>query len=117
MRKIILAGTVSLFALTGATCSAPAPGAPPALTQAQMQQNLQSALFILKTVGCIIDTAAQVAAPVVQISSNAQGQQILNAADASGKLLCAAPVLVPPTALPAPAPAGAPPATLAVPAA
>lgn len=114
MTKLALSGVAALALLSGCALISSAQTGQP-LNQAQVAQDMQSALFILKTAGCVLDTAAVTAAPIVAISGDAKGQQVLAATDAGGKLLCTA--TMPPTSLPVPAPANAPAATAAVPAA
>lgn len=107
MRKLLLAATC--IAVAGCqTGSAVAP-----LSQAQMQQNLNSALYFLQAGGCLASTLSAAAAPIVAIAADAKGNQVLSSVSATGASLCT--VTVPPIAVPAPAPANAAPATITVP--
>lgn len=81
------------------------------LTPAQVQANLASATYYLQAVGCLASTAASVASPVISISGDAQGNQVLSAVGQSGAKACS--LTVPATALPVPAPANAPAAAAA----
>jgi hypothetical protein len=82
------------------------------LDQAQVQQDLQTAQYILKVAGCAGVSASAVAAPIISIAGDPAGGQVLTAVSAAGEQLCATPIVVPPSALPVPAPANAPPATV-----
>lgn len=66
--------------------------------------------YLLSSAGCLSATAGAIAAPIVTIEGDEKGNQVLTAADASGAALCK--LVVPPAALPAPAPANAAPATV-----
>lgn len=84
------------------------------LDPAQVQADLANATYLMRAAGCALDQAATSAAPIVAIAGDAQGQQVLQAVDASGKVQCS--LTVPRTALPVPAPANAAPATAPAPA-
>jgi len=107
------AAGASLLALVGLAiglCACAGNGGQP-LTQAQVQQNLDNAVYLMQAAGCAVAAAGTAAAPVVSIAADAEGQQVLQAVDAAGSIVCK--LVVPPTALPAPAPANAAPATVA----
>jgi hypothetical protein len=76
------------------------------LDPAQVQADMNNAVFIMKAAGCTIPVAAAVAAPIVSIAGDPAGGQVLNAVSAAGTALCV--VVVPPSALPIPAPPNAP---------
>lgn len=81
------------------------------LTPAQAQANAETAGYYLKAAGCVAEDLSQVAAPIVSIAGDAEGNQVLSAAGQSAGKLCT--VTVPAQALPAPAAPNAPPAIVA----
>lgn len=85
-------------------------GAP--LTQAQLQANLQNAVYLMDAAGCAVSSAAKVAQPIVSIGADATGNQVLSAVGAGGAILCS--LTVPASALPVPAAPGAPAASVPV---
>lgn len=106
MRRILCAATAALALAScgGGFITLPSAGKP--LTQDQVQQNLANVLYLMKATGCLVSEEAAVAAPVIAIAGDAQGNQVLTAVGTSGGNLCT--ITVPPTALPVPAPANAP---------
>ncbi len=105
---LVAAMTLGIAACAGLTGSSVQP-----LTQAQISQNLDMAVYLLKSAGCLTSSLAAIAQPIVSISADAKGQQVLSASAGSGATACS--ITVPPTALPAPAPASAPLASAPVP--
>jgi hypothetical protein len=87
--RFIRSGAAAAAAFLAACSSAGAP------SSAQIQLDAQTALALLKTAGCAIDVAATAAAPIIAVTVDAKGQQVLQASDASGKALCAVPVAAP----------------------
>lgn len=113
MKRFALAAAAYVL-LAG--CQLPPPpttGGTP-LTPQQLQANAQTAAYWLQYVGCLGETAAVAASPIVAISADAAGNQKLDAISKSGTILCT--TTVPAVAMPAPAPPNTPPATVVVPA-
>lgn len=111
MRAIATLAAVTLLSGCAAITAAKT-GKP--LDPAQVEQDLANATYLMKAAGCALDAAATAAAPTVAIAGDAQGQQVLQAVDATGRVQCQ--MVVPATALPVPAPAGAPAASAPTPA-
>lgn len=85
MKKIVtLCAALALVACGNAQ----APGAP---TPAQVQGDLRLALQVLKEAGCVASVASAAAAPIVAVTSDAQGNKILAAVSATGTAVCTAP--------------------------
>jgi hypothetical protein len=106
MRKI-LCGAALALALSGCSYVSGLVGtAAQPLTPAQVQQNLANVNYLFQAAGCAVAAEATTAAPIVQISADATGNQVLAAVDAAGTLLCK--LTVPPTAIPVPAAPNAP---------
>lgn len=59
--------------------------------QATAQADLQTAQVILKTAGCDVAALSAVAAPIVQVATDANGQKIAQLVDATGAAVCSAP--------------------------
>lgn len=79
------------------------------LSQAQVQSDLANATYLMQAAGCLTANAASAAAPIIAVSGDEKGNQVLAATSASGTVLCQ--MTVPATALPVPAPVNAAPAT------
>jgi hypothetical protein len=105
MRTITLLSVVLLLSSCAAQTSL-STGQP--LNQTQVQADLANAQYILKVAGCAAVSASAIAAPIISIAGDPAGGQVLTAVSAAGEALCATPIVVPPTALPVPAPANAP---------
>ena len=110
MKKLFALALAAMLSACAGTSNTPAQP----LTQTQIQQDMQMGVYLLQAAGCAIAEASAIAAPVVMITSDAQGQQVLQAVSAGGVVACK--VTVPPTALPAPVAAGAPAVTAPAPA-
>lgn len=108
MRKLLFGGALALVLVLGA-CSSTSGTAQP-LTAAQVQQDLANAVYLMQAAGCAVQNAAATAAPIISVSADSQGNQVLTAVNAAGAVACK--LTVPPTALPVPATAGAPAATV-----
>lgn len=80
-----------------------------ALTQAQVQQDAANVIYLMQAAGCVVSSLGTAAAPIIAISADAKGNQVLQATSQTGANLCN--LTVPASALPAPAPAGAAAAT------
>ena len=97
----------SAFALALAGCAAITAiktGQP--LDPAAVAKDRETAFYLLKASGCDLSATAVVAAPFVSIAADANGQQVLTKLATADQLACQ--VVVPPSALPVPAPANAP---------
>ena len=115
MKRILAISTLALLAgcsLFNSTSTPPGGTAAP-LSQANVQADLANALFLFESAGCALGTIGAAVAPVISIAGGADGSQVLTAVDSAGNKLCG--LIVPPTALPQPAPANAAAATAVVP--
>lgn len=81
---------------------------------AQVNRDLASITYLMQAAGCVTAEQAAIAAPVVTVSGDETGQQVLSAIGAAGQVQCR--MTVPPTALPVPVPAGTPTVTVVAPA-
>lgn len=111
MRKSLV--VFATMAVTGCSLISSLKAGTP-LTQAEVQQDLANATYLMKAAGCAVAGASATAAPIIQVSGDAQGNQILAAVSAGGAIACQ--LTVPATALPVPAQPNAPAATAVVPA-
>lgn len=83
MRKTLIALPL-LLAGCGVVPTAPA-------DRAQLQQDLTLSLEALRTAGCIIGAAADVAAPLVAIAADADGNRVLDLVGSGGDAVCRIP--------------------------
>lgn len=105
----VFALVIALGAAGCASAGSPALPVQP-LTPAQVQQDLANFNYFAKAAGCAVATEGAAASPIVSLAADATGNQVLQAVDATGAVICN--LTLPPTALPAPVPASAPPVTL-----
>ena len=86
MRSLLIIATLALLSACGGTTPAPVVNA------AQVQADLATAAQVLKSLGCIVQSADQAAAPIIQITTDASGQKIAQTIDAVSGKVCSAPV-------------------------
>jgi hypothetical protein len=60
-------------------------------TSQQIIADLQTAALILKEAGCVTHEAANMAAPIIKITADANGNAVLQEIDATGTVICSAP--------------------------
>ena len=70
------------------------------LDPVQVQMDLQNAKAALQIAGCTAAVLSTAAAPVLQVTADAKSQKLVQAVDAGGTVLCAAPA---PTTVASPA--------------
>lgn len=60
--------------------------------RAQLQQDLALSIEALRTAGCIVGAAADVAAPLVAIAADGDGNRVLDLVGSGGDAVCRIPV-------------------------